>query len=174
MGMLPHTFRSADVCDHLAVCSSRRDTVTMPRNRIKSKAKGDEGVVEGSTSIAGVAKEWDEDLTIRERLRSGGSLLHPKTPVKQENIPTIVLNKEVLAPLLNRMCLNPDRILPAMDNLRDEIATFFTMSKREGPDLPAIVEDCAYHLKKFCGFVKTKARRKEVSTVARPNKWKLK
>lgn len=156
----------------IAVSSSKGDIVTMPKR--KSKAQDSQDRVGSSTSIEGVAKEWDEDVTTRERVRSGGNLLHPQTPVKQENIPTIVMNKEVLAPLLHRMCLNTERTLPAMDHFRDEISTFFTLSKREGPDLPAIVEDCAHHLKKMCGFVKTKARRKEVSTVARPNKWKLK
>ena len=134
----------------------------MAKKRNPSNAKTDAGA---ACVIKGVATEWDLVGAIRERVRDGGTVLDPSTPPKQEDITVCVLNKDLLSPLLSKICL-AERRLPALDDLRDEVASLLTMNKRHGDELVKEIEDTAYHLKKLCGFVKTKARRKEVSVAS--------
>ena len=94
----------------------------------------------------------------------GGSVLAPNTPLKQEDIQVCVMNQDLLVPILSRMCTTQNRALPGIDDLRDQVSTLLTLCKRSG-DLVGIVEDTAGTLKKLSGFVKTKTRRREVSTV---------
>lgn len=53
--------------------------------------------------------EWDSDATLRERMRSGGTILHPSSG-GGEDIPTCVHNKELLLPLLTRMATSEKKV----------------------------------------------------------------
>ena len=117
----------------------------------------------GYTNIEGVATEWDASEPVRERLRNGGGLLS-KNPASQD-ISTCLSNNGLLAPLLARMAANPKREVPIVDALKDELEELVKKCKRgvdtDGIDIPK----SAWALRKLCGFIKMKARRKEVSTV---------
>ena len=86
-----------------------------------------------------------------------------------EDIGTCVKNRDLLQPLLTRMGMVKTRPVPAIDNLRDQVEAVFTRNKRGAKDIegPEIVR-IAWHMRKLCGCVKMKARRKEVSTVTWP------
>ena len=118
----------------------------------------------GFTNIEGIVEEWDQCTELRERLRSGGKII--STPACQD-ITTCVSNAGLLQPLLIRMAGEKDRTLPAIDQLRDELQALLDKNKRgvdaEGTDLQKV----SWAIKKLCGFMKTKARRREVSTVTR-------
>ena len=118
--------------------------------------------------ISGVGVEWDSDLSLRERVRDGGPVLHPQTPEKQEDNKVCMKNADILMPLLVRMAALPNRPLPTMDDLRDEVAAFLTLNKRDGPECVGMVELTVHTLKKLLGFIKAKTRRHEVSTAPRP------
>ena len=134
------------------------------KRRDKNHGNDDDGEAD-VCAINGVSQEWDGLPPIRDRLRDGGSILHPDTIAKQEDISQCLLNQELLMPLLSRMGALSKRTLPTMDDLREECYALLTLNKRTGEELVTMVEDAAYHIKKYCGFIKTKARRKEVSTV---------
>lgn len=139
------------------------------KDQCSGKGNADDGIEETNSkelvSIDGIAREWDQSVDIKERLLSGGNPLHPDTPVKQEDNSVCVLNKDLLIPCLSRMCLLTKRPIPTIDDLRQEVTTLLTLSKRTGNDVVAAVETTAQTLKKLLVFVKAKVRRKEVSTV---------
>lgn len=121
----------------------------------------------GFTNIEDVSLEWDGNPEIRERLRDGGQAL--PNPAGQD-ITTCVKNSVLLVPLLNRMSSEKKRTVPSIDQLIDELEALLQKNKRGvdlgGEDIPK----CAWALRKLCGFVKMKARRREVSTAARLHK----
>lgn len=118
----------------------------------------------GFTNIEDVALEWDANPELRERLRDGGQAL--PTPAGQD-ITTCVKNSVLLVPLLTRMSSVKKRPVPSIDQLKDELEALLQKNKRGvdfgGEDIPK----CAWALRKLCGFVKMKVRRREVSTAAR-------
>ena len=132
-------------------------------NRHKPAEPAEPDASNKACSVKGVAGEWDMIREVRDRVREGGTILDPATKVKQVDIQTCVLNHLLLGPLASRMCL-AERKVPSIDGLRDEVAAFLTLNKRQGEDLIIMVEETAKALKSFCVFLKTKAKRKEVST----------
>ena len=63
------------------------------------------------------------------------------------------------------MALHEDRRLPPVDDLRAELELLFKNNK-QGVELGYLeISKKSMAVKKLLGFVKTKARRKEVSTV---------
>ena len=110
----------------------------------------------------GVWKEWDADEEIRELLRSDKPVLpHPCSC----DISTCVNMRGLLTPLLSRMAVHEDRRLPPIDDLRAELELLFKNNK-QGVELEYLeLSKKAMAVKKLCGFVKTKTRRREVSTV---------
>ena len=60
---------------------------------------GKKGSGEGLMNVRNVAKEWDEDETIRTRLRDGLDLLHPDSG-PGEDIRTVFLNIELVTPMI--------------------------------------------------------------------------
>ena len=54
--------------------------------------------------IKDVQKEWDKDEEIRKRLREGGTFLGPNSVIDAESIKNAVINKDLLMPLLGRVC----------------------------------------------------------------------
>lgn len=144
-------------CSHLAVQMAKTKAMV-------TKKPADPGVESAACDINGVGREWDNIEEVRDRIMGGGSVLAPETPLKQEDIQVCVMNQDLLVPILSRMCITKNRALPGIDDLRDQVSTLLTLCKRTG-DLVGIVEDTAGTLKKLSGFVKTKTRRREVSTV---------
>lgn len=135
----------------------------MPRNR-SYRDRPSEVVSKGPPlNIADVHVEWDADLSIRGRLRDGGTFLND-TKEKVEDIPTCIKNAEILLPLLNRMSGLEKRPVPAVEDLREEICKALTLSKRSSQEDAGMVVDTASHIKKLCGFVKMKCRRNEPSS----------
>ena len=135
----------------------------MPRNR-SYRDRASEVVSKGpALDITDVHVEWEADLSIRDRLRDGGTFLND-TKEKVEDIPTCIKNAEILMPLLNRMSQLEKRPVPAVDDLREEICKALTLSKRSSQEDTGMVVDSASHIKKLCGFVKMKCRRTEPSS----------
>lgn len=130
------------------------------KDQCSGKGNADDGNEETNSketvSIDGIAREWDQSVDMKERLLSGGNPLHPETPVKQEDNNICVLNKDLLIPCLSRMCILTKRPIPTIDDLRQEVTTLLTLSKRTGNDVVAAVETTAQTLKKLLVFVKAK------------------
>ncbi|CAL1151064.1 unnamed protein product [Cladocopium goreaui] len=123
-----------------------------------------------ATDVAGVAKEWDSYEDIRERLRGPGkekekdekkeSTILAPGPACQD-ISTSVKQKSFLEPLLSKMALTVKRPVPGIDQLKDEIQSLLQMNKR-GTDFDwDDVAKAGWCLRKLCGFVKAKCRRRE-------------
>ena len=155
----------------------------MAKTKAAQVAKGKGGKAESKVakqtkseepcSISGISKEWDQIPELRSRILDGKNVLDPTSTPAREDINECVINKELLTPLLQKMCVHPSRKVPQIDDLRDEVSDLLTLCKRSGPDLTSMVEETAKHLKKLVGFVKTKARRKEVSTATWLLMWHL-
>lgn len=113
-----------------------------------------------------LSSEWDSDPTIRERMRDKVGMLHPDSS-SGEDIPTCVLNKELLIPLLSRMSMTEKKPLPGIHDLLASVESLLTLHKR--PPKPEDFDDnmaLSWRIRFMLGFVKMKARRQEVSKVA--------
>ncbi|CAL1164576.1 unnamed protein product [Cladocopium goreaui] len=110
----------------------------------------------------GLAKEWESNPVIRDRLRSERKLLvHGlDQPYCKANRKNCVSNADVLGPVLSRLGKHPKKRLPHMDALQLEVG--------------ALVEKCgitslggksvykhSMELKQLAGLVKRKANRHE-------------
>ena len=134
----------------------------MPRNR-KYRDSPHEVAAKGpALDIQGVHLEWDGDEKLRERMREGKSILEEGTD-KIVDIQVCVKHQEYLIPLLARMAHLPGKILPSVEDLRNEMVKFLEVNKRMVDSDVKMIVDSAAHVKKLCGFVKTKARREEPS-----------
>lgn len=113
--------------------------------------------------VTGLAEEWDSTEDIRDRLRAGHHLTHTECP--NGDVPSCVKNSGLLIPILTQMSVLDTRPLPPIDDLRTEIEKIFNKNKRETTAEAADdIVKASWSLKKLCGFVKMKVRRKEVST----------
>ena len=116
--------------------------------------------------VTGIAEEWDQCDEVRDRLRDGQGLIHKDAVL--EDVRGCVLSSGLLVPVLTRMSLKESKPLPPITELRGEIEKLFVKNKRvPSPELVDEVVKGSWRVKKFCGFVKMKARREEVSTVTR-------
>lgn len=131
--------------------------------------KGKAAQPASTCSITGIGQEWDLLPAVRARLRDGGGLLEPETVMKREDVKVCALNKDLMFPLLRSMHAS-SRQLPALNDLREEIQSALTLNKRSGDDCVTLIEETAHQLKKYCGFIKAKVRREEVSTATWTNK----
>lgn len=121
----------------------------------------------GLMNVVGLAKEWDASEEVRERVRGGKNFLHEDS-AEGEDIPTVVLNKDLITPMVVRMAAVPaKKPHPPIDGLTEEVEAFFRLSKRV--PLPAYSElrKLAWRLRYLVSFVKAKARRGEPSTEPR-------
>lgn len=117
-----------------------------------------------ATDIEGVSREWDNDTELRDYIREGGKVLDAGGSL---DISTSVKHYQLLSPLLSRMALVETRTVPSIDQLKDEVSNWLVMGKK-GVEIDfQDVSKKAWQLRKLCGFVKTKARRHEVSTATR-------
>ena len=114
-----------------------------------------------SLDVEGIWREWDTDEEMREVFRAGEKFLKPPACA---DISTCVKYGYLLRPLLSRMALKEDRPLPPVEQLREELEELFQHNK-QGLEIEFLeISKKTWALKKLCGFVKTKARRREVST----------
>jgi hypothetical protein len=125
---------------------------------------GKKGSGEGLMNVRNLAKEWDEDETIRTRLRDGLDLLHPDSG-PGEDIRTVLLNIELVTPMIVRMAEKPDkRPHPPIELLTEEVSTTYSLNKRVPLPVYSELRTLAWRLRWLACFVKSKARRKEPST----------
>lgn len=112
--------------------------------------------------VLNISADWDQHEPVRERLRSGYNLLHPQSA--SDDVATVVRNKELLKPLVERMAQHADKPHPNIDALREEVAKMYCLHKRSPmPDFKDLQHE-AWRLRHLLSFTKAKARRKEVST----------
>lgn len=127
--------------------------------------------------ISGIAKEWDSYEDVRNRLRCGEDAKEGETGDSKkvqilanqccQDISTCVKNTSFLEPLLTRMAVVTKRPVPGIDQLKEEIMSLLKINKR-GTDFEwDEVAKAGWCLRKLCGFVKMKCRRREVSNVTR-------
>ena len=154
-----------NICWNCSLLFAQKNLVGMAKRNKKGQAA--QPVL--TCSISGIGQEWDLLPGVRARLRDGGGLLEPETVMKREDVKVCALNKEVMFPLLRSMHAS-SRQLPSLNDLRDEIHAALTLNKRHGDDLTSLIEETAHQLKKYCGFIKAKVRRHEVSTATWPKK----
>ena len=112
--------------------------------------------------IGGVHEHWESSPEIRGRLRDGGFVMHPQSGLNCDNA-VCTMNKQLLLPILAGM-FGDDRKLPAVGQIRSELACLYKLSKRVGPDVEQSIAGDAIHIRKLLSFVKAKCRRLEVST----------
>ena len=139
----------------------------------KAKARARAGEFRGEAfekglDISGIHQTWDSDSDIRNRLRGGMGLLHPKTGLNCDNT-TCSLNRGLLTPILLGMSGNPERKLPGLNDLRHEMMCIYRANNRIGKEIREAVAGDATHIRKLLSHVKSKARRQEVSLEARTN-----
>ena len=123
---------------------------------------------EKGLNIADIHEQWDSKPDVRGRLRDGGGFLHPHSGLCVDN-QVCVLNKSILEPIICGMSSSPDRKLPGVGCLRNEIALCFRANKRVGKDVEACLAGDATHVRKLLSFVKAKVRREEVSLASHLN-----
>ena len=114
-------------------------------------------------NVAGLAREWDSDELVRERVRQTKKLCVclPSQTWCEPTRHNAVVNSQVLIPLLKRLSHTPDWKLPYLDPLQAEISILVTklgVAMDEKAIYTASVE-----IKKLLGLVKRRANRKEVT-----------
>ena len=123
------------------------------------------GPSSNALDIIDIHLEWDGDADLRQRLLDGGSVMAPGPCC--EDISTCLKNRALLAPILTKMASHESRKVPPIDSLVDEILRLLGRAKR-GPETENqsdVISKSSSAIKKLCGFVKMKCRRREVSTV---------
>ena len=131
-----------------------------------AKGKVHHSKLRSTLDLDTLSTEWDSDATLRERMRSGGTILHPSSG-GGEDIPTCVHNKELLLPLLTRMATSEKKSMPSIHDLHTAVEGLLTLNKR-APKPEDFDENMAssWRIRFLLGFIKMKARRREVSRVA--------
>ena len=137
----------------------------MVKNPLR-KNKGGRKKGKGMMQVAGLAKEWDKVEPLRERLRTGGSLIHPDSSAG-EDVKTLRLNADLMGPMLERMADSPVKGHPPIDGLREEVEQLFVMNKRHPVPEFATLQKVAWRLRFMVCYVKMKVRRNEPSRDAR-------
>ena len=117
---------------------------------------------ESLLDVVNISVEWDKHEKVRERLRNGMTLLDPNSDC--DDIPTMIRNKELLIPMLERMALMVDKPHPPIDPLREEVAKMYQMYKRDPMPEWKYLQNEGWRLRHMMCFIKAKVRRKEVST----------
>ena len=134
----------------------------MPRDRKYRDSPLEVAAKGPALDIHGIHLEWDGEEKLRERMREGKPILEEGTD-KIVDIAVCVKHAEYLVPLLTRMAHLHSKVLPSVEDLRHEMMKFLEVNKRMVDSDVKMIVDSAAHVKKLCGFVKTKARREEPS-----------
>ena len=121
--------------------------------------------------MEGVSQAWDGTPEIRQKLRDGGPLFR-ENPDRKQDVKTTGKEELLVAPLLH--CMVRARAqndegdisklkLPAIDDLRTVVRDILEVNKRDliGDE----IDRAAWLLRKSCGLVKMKCRKKQVSQV---------
>lgn len=119
----------------------------------------------GKLPLEGLAGEWENEKNIRTHLQDEGAVLFPEN--SQESVKATCQDHvfSLLVPLLTRMACTPGAPQPAVDPLRDEIASLYkACSKPRTCDDTDVIHD-SWMVRKFLGLVKMKARKAKPSTV---------
>lgn len=119
-------------------------------------------MAETEFNFEGLAADWDQTESIRERLRRGRPLVqkHGSKPLPDSSIAESSLNSDLLAPTLVRLQAANGK-LPDIAGLRECVATLFSKASRNAEDDE--IDDSAWEIQKMMRFVKRKAGRMEVS-----------
>ena len=114
--------------------------------------------------MAGLARSWDAESTIRDRLRGLGRLVlstrgtDEAPPAKGEviakSVANLRVNEQVLAPIMEITALRPQLKLPAIDPLLVEVKDLYDMHK-------LVVETCiiyqdAWAIRRLAQLVKSR------------------
>ena len=119
--------------------------------------------------VTGLSAEWDSSFEIRDRLRAGGSLIHPSTNDRIV-VKTTAVNAAVLEPVLLMMAQSRSAAAddgkslpsPAVEEIREEIKAVLELNKQEVTF--SIIDKPAWIIKKFTAFLKLKVRKRDPST----------
>ena len=122
--------------------------------------------VPSGSALEGLAKSWDETPEIRQALRSGKALIQDVSD-KAMDMKVCVTYPKVLTPVLEIMAATPEKKIPSIDCLRLEVARLLEFNKRQ----PGIdeVDKYSWLVRKYCGFIKMKCRKKHVSVAPNLN-----
>ena len=110
--------------------------------------------------ISEVSKVWDSIPQVRARLRSGQTLF-PEASDKNQDLRTPSQNVDLMRPLIQKMADHAKK-LPSINALREEVRAVHLMNHREVDAVT--VEGPSWSLRKYCGYVKMKARKRDPST----------
>ena len=111
----------------------------------------------------GLAAEWEANVELRTRVREEKRILTHAESDKycKPNRPNAVNNRIALMPILQRLQRTPQRSLPHLEDLTNEVTTLLQKCG------VGVGEKLAYktsvELKKLAGFVKRRSGRKEVT-----------
>ena len=154
--------RSSVLTSMILLCISFAQHFRSQLRAMGGKNKGGRKKGTGMMKVSGLSQEWDSANDIRERLRSGGPLLHPQSS-NGEDVQTCSLNAGLIKPMVERMVKSPVLGHPPIDPLRDEVEKLFVMNKRHPAPEFADLQKMAWRLRFMVCFVKMKARRNEPS-----------
>ena len=115
----------------------------MVRKNVKKKVTGD--AHEKGLDIADVYKIRDADSTMG-RLRDGEGFMHAESSFICD-IRVCVLNRNILQPMLEGMASLPDRKLPGVGDLRQELSVCSRVNKRVGKEIEEAVASEAMHVR---------------------------
>ena len=120
---------------------------------------------ERGLDITDIHEQWDACVDVRNRLRAGQSLLHPKSGLSCDNS-VCRLNRGILEPVLLGMS-GADRKLPSLPDLRHEMSCCYRANNLVGKEVQEQVVGDAVHIRKLLSHVKSTTRRQEVSLETR-------
>lgn len=113
--------------------------------------------------LLGLAKDWDSDSAVRQRIRANKKLC--AYPANQSwcepNRPNCIRNHIILAPCLRRMRDHAEWKLPYLEGLQEEVGKLFE-SGGVAVDSKVIYTG-SVEVKRMLSFVKRRASRKEVT-----------
>ena len=138
-----------------------------PNSKARAKASSEFSgeANERGLDITDIHEQWDACVDVRNRLRAGQSLLHPKSGLSCDNS-VCRLNRGILEPVLLGMA-GADRKLPSLPDLRHEMSCCYRANNRVGKEVQEQVVGDAVHIRKLLSHVKSKTRRQEVSLETR-------
>lgn len=120
-------------------------------------------VLPAMANIEGVGDEWEDDVAVREHIRSTGIVTQRPVGMKwcEPNRPNCVANSLVLTPLLQRMHDEDGYKLPSLEDLKRQIAILYHRLRASPSE--KVIYTTAVELKKLCSFVKRRTNRLEVT-----------
>ena len=110
----------------------------------------------------GCEDEWDAEMSIRSRLREGGSML--LGTLHEFTVARCAANSPVLVPLLVRIVAAGGK-LPDIEGLREAVEGLMRLSSRDVDE--GSTDDMSWECRKLCSYVKRKTKRREVSVATR-------